>query len=99
MEGRDIGTVVFPDADLKVFLTARPEVRAHRRGLQNARRGVGETDEALLLASILERDDRDASRSAAPLAKAEDAVEVDTSDMTLDEVIACIVDLATGERP
>ena len=99
MEGRDIGTVVFPDADLKVFLTARPEVRAHRRSLQNAQRGVGETDEALLLASILERDDKDASRSAAPLAKAEDAVEVDTSDMTLDEVIARIVDLATGERP
>lgn len=98
MEGRDIGTVVFPDADLKVFLTARPEVRAHRRSLQNAQRGVGETDEAALLASILERDAKDASRSAAPLARAADAIEVDTSDMPLEEVISHVVRLADVRR-
>jgi cytidylate kinase len=87
VEGRDIGTVVFPAAPAKFFLTASPEVRARRRAaeLRAAGRAV---DEAQVLADIRERDDRDASRSTAPLKQAEDAVLVDTSDLEIDEVVA-----------
>ena len=94
MEGRDIGTVVFPRAELKVFLTASAEERARRRALQNAQRGFGETDEAAILADIIRRDKADSTRAVAPLRPAEDAVMLDTTGMGIDEVCAAIANLA-----
>lgn len=94
MEGRDIGTVVFPNADLKVFLTASPEERARRRALQNEERGVGETDPAILLADIVARDEADSSRATSPLKAADDAVELDTTAKSIEEVTDEIVGLA-----
>ncbi len=86
MDGRDIGTVVLPDAGLKVFLTASLEARAKRRLLElNAKGDPSTYDE--VLADMARRDEQDSSRAAAPLKAAEDAVPVDTSDMTLDESI------------
>lgn len=90
MEGRDIGTVVFPDAEVKVFLTADPGERAHRRALQNAERGVGETDEAVILADILKRDEADSTREVAPLKAAPDAHELNSTGLSIDEVCARI---------
>ena len=87
LEGRDIGTVIFPDAALKVFLTASPRVRAQRRVAE-----VG-GDVAQMEASIAERDHRDSSRETSPLAEADDSVVIDTSDMTLDEVVELIASL------
>ncbi len=96
MEGRDIGTNVFPDAEVKVFLTARPEVRAARRAAELQGRGE-DVDEAEVLAALLERDRRDSRREIAPLRKADDAVEVDTSGLTLDEVTDAVV-AVVGEK-
>ena len=85
-EGRDQGTVVFPDADLKIFLTASPEVRARRRQAELLARGESiELDE--LLQQIKERDRRDQSRQVGPLRKAGDAVEINTDSLSLDEVV------------
>jgi cytidylate kinase len=86
VEGRDIGTVVFPDALLKVFLDASPVVRARRRVGQEG----GDVDE--VAASIAERDRIDSSRADSPLRAAEDAFHVDSSERTVDEVVATIVD-------
>ena len=94
VEGRDIGTVVFPDAEVKVFLTASDEARARRRVLQNEQRGVGSTDFEEVLADIIRRDKYDSSRAASPLKAADDAVIVDSSDMTIEEVVEAICDLA-----
>ncbi len=94
VEGRDIGTVVFPDAEVKVFLTASDEARARRRLLQNEQRGVGLTDFEAVLADIIRRDERDSSRAASPLRAAADAVVIDSSDMTIEEVVEAICDLA-----
>ena len=94
VEGRDIGTVVFPEAPLKVFLTASNEARARRRVLQNEQRGVGSTDFETVLADIIRRDEYDSSRAASPLKPADDAVHVDSSDMTMQEVIDKICELA-----
>jgi cytidylate kinase len=92
VEGRDIGTVVFPDATLKVFLTAEPEVRARRRFEELARR-----DQAVRWEAVLdeqrERDRRDSTRPDSPLRPAEGAVVVDTSRLTLQEVVAAVVAL------
>jgi cytidylate kinase len=96
MEGRDIGTNVFPDAEVKVFLTARPEVRAARRAAELQAKGEN-VDVAKVLAALLERDRRDSEREVAPLRKAGDAVEVDTSGMTLDEVVDAVV-AVVGEK-
>ena len=85
MDGRDIGTAVLPEADLKIYLTASVEVRAGRRYKENIGKGV-EADIEEIKKDIKERDLRDMTRSEAPLKKAEDAVEIDTSDMTIDEV-------------
>jgi cytidylate kinase len=87
-EGRDIGTVVSPDSPLKVFLTATPEERARRRAAQ-----TGE-DEADVLAAQRERDARDSTREHSALRAADDAVELDTTGLTLDEVVARVVALA-----
>ena len=96
MEGRDIGTNVFPGAEVKVFLTARPEVRAARRAAELRAKGE-DVDDAQVLAALLERDERDSTRAVAPLRKAEDAVEVDTSVMTLNEVVDAVVAVARGK--
>lgn len=96
MEGRDIGTNVFPGAEVKVYLTARPEVRAARRTAE-LRAKSDDVDEAQVLAALLERDRRDSTRAVAPLHKAADAVEVDTSEMTLDQVVDAVVGVARDE--
>ena len=93
MEGRDIGTNVFPDAEVKVYLTARPEVRAARRAAELRAKGE-DVDDATVLAALIERDERDSTRAVAPLRRAADAVEVDTSDMTFDEVVDAVVAVA-----
>ena len=85
LEGRDIGSVVFPNADIKFFLTAKPEARARRRFEEDKAKGRVSTYEQTL-AEINERDERDVSRSDSPLTIAEDAVVIDTSELDLTEV-------------
>ena len=92
MDGRDIGTCVLPHAQLKIYLTASSEVRAKRRYDELAAKGV-ESDFRKIKADIEERDYRDMHRETSPLKQAEDAVVVDTSDMTVEEVIARIMEL------
>ena len=87
VEGRDIGSVVFPDATLKVYLTASPIVRARRRVAQSG----GNVDE--IAASIASRDLQDSSRSDSPLTQTDDAIIIDTSDRSIDEVVAHLVEL------
>ncbi|MET9428135.1 (d)CMP kinase [Streptomyces sp. NPDC003036] len=93
VEGRDIGTTVLPDADLKIFLTASPEARAARRSGELKGADVHATREALI-----QRDAADSSRKTSPLAKADDAVEVDTTELTLQQVIECVVTLIEEKR-
>lgn len=93
LEGRDIGTVVFPDAEVKVFLTASPEARADRRVKDLETRGQSASFEDVL-AGIVDRDARDSSREVAPLVAAPDAVHLDTTGMTLEEVVARVVAVA-----
>lgn len=93
MDGRDIGTVVLPDAQLKIFLTASPEERANRRFKELIERGTPVEYNALL-EEIIQRDYNDSHRAIAPLKPADDAVVIDSGDMTLEEVIAKIVALA-----
>lgn len=96
MDGRDIGTVVLPDADIKIFLTASAEDRAKRRYEENLAKGVKQSFEEVL-ADIIERDQRDSSRAAAPLRAAEDAVYMDTSGNSFEESFAALCELI-GER-
>jgi CMP/dCMP kinase len=91
-DGRDMGTVVFPDAVLKVFVTATPEERARRRHKQLIEKGISITMESLLR-DIQERDARDAGRAAAPLKSAADAVILDTTHMTIAAAIDCVLGL------
>jgi CMP/dCMP kinase len=86
VEGRDIGTVVLPDADVKIFLTASAEERARRRNDQNIASGLGD-DYAAVLADVKRRDHLDSTRAVSPLRAAEDALVVDTSEMTEAQVI------------
>lgn len=88
LEGRDIGTVVFPDAELKVYLTAVPEERARRRAKE-----VTDLDYETVAADIARRDALDSSRAADPLTEAEDAVVVDTTGLSIDEVVDRVVAL------
>ena len=90
MDGRDIGTVVLPDAQVKIFLTASVEVRAGRRYKEMIEKGE-EADLEAIKAQIRERDERDMNREISPLKQAEDAVLVDTSDMSIDEVVERIL--------
>jgi pantoate ligase/cytidylate kinase len=92
-EGRDIGTAVFPDADLKVFLTATVTERARRRALDLEQRGFAVPDRADLEAQIAERDRLDSSREEAPLMQADDAIELVTDGMDIDVVIEALVRL------
>ncbi|SKG74091.1 cytidylate kinase [Mycobacteroides abscessus subsp. bolletii] len=93
VEGRDIGTVVLPDADLKIFLTASAEERARRRNEQNIAAGRDDEYDSVL-ADVMRRDHLDSTRAVSPLRAADDAVIVDTSDMNESEVIAHLTDLA-----
>ena len=88
MEGRDIGSVVFPDASLKIYLAASEEVRAQRRAAE-----IEEGDVASIAADIERRDTVDTQRSASPLMEAEDAIVVDTSEMTLEQVVDHVIEL------
>lgn len=92
MDGRDIGTVVLPDADVKIFLTASAEARAQRRYKEQIERGEDVTFEAVLDA-IRKRDEADSSRATAPLKAAEDAIVVDTTDLTLQASIETLLSI------
>jgi cytidylate kinase len=92
VEGRDIGTVVLPDADVKIFLTASAETRARRRNDQNLAAGLPDAYETVL-ADVRRRDHLDSTRTVSPLRPAEDAVIVDTSEMTETEVVAHLLEL------
>ena len=94
VEGRDIGTVVLPGADLKIFLSAAPEERARRRAVQSGREGeLGRIREAMKL-----RDRQDSERETSPLKAAPDAVVLDTTELDLDEVVSRVLDLARDLR-
>lgn len=97
MEGRDIGTVVFPDADVKIFLTASVEARAQRRRDELAARGL-QCDIDAVRSEIEERDQRDTNRAVAPLRRAPDAIHLDTSHLELDEVVDRLVALVSDVR-
>jgi cytidylate kinase len=120
MEGRDIGTVVFPDADVKVFLDASPEARSQRRYDQKASkpgpasasayehnpdgqpRPLSTNEEAVVTRELRERDERDRNRTTSPLRPADDAVVIDSTNLSLDQVLARIEDLVTplfADRP
>ena len=96
-DGRDMGTVVFPDATLKVFLTASAESRAERRYKQLIEKEISANLDALLQA-LKERDARDASRAAAPLVPAEGACVLDSTSLTIDQTVARVLDLWHGRR-
>jgi CMP/dCMP kinase len=90
LDGRDIGTVICPDADVKIFVTALPEVRAQRRAAEYRASGR-DTDDATVLADIQMRDERDSSRSASPLKQAGDAVLLDTTKLSVDQAVAAAI--------
>lgn len=94
MDGRDIGTVVLPEADLKIFLTAAPEDRAHRRYLELLERGES-ADEAVILRDVIDRDRQDIERKIAPLRKAEDAVVADTTGKSREESFQMLLDIVS----
>src|SRR5712691_11156316 len=99
LDGRDIGTVICPHADAKIFVTASPEVRARRRALEMHRQGQ-DADETAILADIRRRDERDTQRAIAPLQPASDAHILDTSDLDIDaavrEAIAIVEEARSG---
>jgi cytidylate kinase len=92
LDGRDIGTVICPDAEVKIFVTARPDVRAHRRVLELRARGEA-ADEATVLADIRARDERDRGRAAAPLKSAPDAHLLDTSDLDIECAVQAAIEI------
>lgn len=94
VEGRDITTVVLPGADLKIYITAEPVVRAQRRAAQDERSGTSAGDVAKTQSALLARDAKDSGRKASPLAIAADAVVVDTTDLSLDDVVDHVCALA-----
>ena len=96
MDGRDIGTVVLPDAEVKIFLTASPEVRARRRHSELQEKGCKDSYEKVL-ADMKQRDHQDSTRAIAPLRQAEDAVLLDTSEMDLEEAIAAAKSIILGK--
>ena len=100
MDGRDIGTVVLPNADLKIYLSAGSKVRAKRRYLELIEKGFDSAalDEKAIENEIIKRDEADMNREISPLKKAEDAYCLDTSDMTFNEVVSKILDMVEKER-
>jgi len=97
LDGRDIGTVICPDADVKIFVIAAPEVRARRRAAELTAGGQA-ADEATILEDIRRRDERDRSRAVAPLKPADDAVELDTSDLDVEAALAAAIGIIEGAR-
>ena len=94
MDGRDIGTVVLTDAEVKIYMTASPMARAKRRYDQNIAKNIPTGSIEEIAREIAERDLQDMTRENSPLKKADDAVEIDTSDMSIEEVTECIYSLA-----
>jgi len=92
MDGRDIGTVVFPDADIKIYLTAKPEIRAQRRYDELKEKGMDASYDEIH-ENIMDRDHQDSTRDISPLKKAEDAIELDNSSMTPEEQMVWFMDL------
>ncbi|MDI1343948.1 MAG: (d)CMP kinase [Pseudolabrys sp.] len=90
LDGRDIGTVICPDADVKIFVTAAPEVRARRRAMEYRAAGK-DGDEATVLTDIRKRDERDSNRSASPLRQADDAHLLDTTDLDVEAAVAAAI--------
>ena len=97
LDGRDIGTVICPDADVKIFVTATPEVRARRRAAEYRAAGRA-IDEAAVLADIRKRDERDMNRAAAPLKQAPDAHLLDTTHLDIDAAIRAAIDIVEATR-
>ncbi len=97
LDGRDIGTVICPQAQVKIFVTASPETRAQRRALELASRGE-RADYAAILEDVRKRDERDSSRSAAPLKAAPDAVTLDTSDLDIEDAFRAAVAIVEERR-
>ncbi len=98
LEGRDIGTVVFPDAEVKFFLTASPEVRAKRRYQELLERGEV-VEYARILEEVRTRDHQDTTRAIAPLRQADDAVVIDSSSRTIDDVVSEMADRVSAGAP
>jgi cytidylate kinase len=98
LDGRDIGTVICPDATVKIFVTASPETRANRRALELARRGE-RVNYAEVLEDIRKRDERDSHRSSAPLLAAADAVMLDTSALDVEGAFAAALAIVMGKKP
>ncbi len=96
MEGRDIGTVVFPNADVKIYLDASAEERAKRRLKQNEEKNIKSTYEEVLK-NIIDRDKRDSTRKIAPLKKADDAIYIDNTNLTIDEVKDIIIKIVKNK--
>ena len=96
-EGRDMGTVVFPDADVKIFLTASPEERARRRYVERTAKGEP-ADYGEILRQVIERDRIDSTRDASPLKPADDAVKLDSTGMSFEDVVERIMEHASGTR-
>ena len=97
LDGRDIGTVICPDAEVKIFVVADPKVRAHRRTLEALARGEA-ADEAVILADILARDERDQNRAAAPLKRANDAYLLDNSHLDIEGGVRAAIDIVEAVR-
>ena len=97
LDGRDIGTVICPDADAKIFVTADSETRAQRRALELAQRGE-KVDYADVLADIRKRDERDSARSSAPLVAAADAVPLDTTALDIQKSVAAAISIVDARR-
>ena len=97
MEGRDIGTTVFPNADVKIYLDATPEERARRRVLQNEEKGIVSSYEEVL-ENIKDRDKRDSTREIAPLKKADDAIYVDSTNLNIEQVVEKIIGIINDKN-
>jgi len=97
MDGRDIGTVILPDAEVKIFLTASPEARAKRRTLELEAKGIAATYEEVL-ADMKERDNNDSTRKTAPAIPAEDAVFLDNSDLTAEETVQAALKIIAAKK-
>ena len=97
LDGRDIGTVICPNADVKIFVVADPQVRAHRRTLEALARGEA-ADEAMVLADILKRDERDKNRAAAPLKAAADAHILDNSNLDIEGGVRAAIAIVEAVR-
>ena len=97
LDGRDIGTVICPDADVKIYVTATQQVRARRRAAEYQVQGR-DIDEATVLADIIKRDERDSQRAAAPLKQAKDAHLLDTTHLAIDPAIRAAIDIVEATR-